>query len=181
MLLYHFIWPHRTPGDPFWLFESQTDRYVDLSLAEFLRPLGIIHFYDASSLHAEISIRPEAIEAFQFQEGDLSSDLVVSVDAAVARGWADHKEQPVDQNAPEADRRNVPDDVISVSASEVDSASSPGGGSSYESYSDTVSSYESSDTEPPASDMSDQSVSPSLSQWDTWSVSESVTQSSLVS
>ena len=81
---------------------------------------------------------------------------MVSMDAAVARGWADHKEQPVDQNAPEADRRNVPDDVISVSASEVDSASSPGGGSSYESYSDTASSYESSDTEPPASDMSDQ-------------------------
>ena len=37
-------------------FESQTDRYVDLSLAEFLRPLGIRHFYDAFSLHAEISI-----------------------------------------------------------------------------------------------------------------------------
>ena len=32
----------------------------------------------------------------------------------MARGWADHQEQPVDQNAPEADRRNVPDDVISV-------------------------------------------------------------------
>ena len=31
------------------------------------------------------------------------------------RGWADHQEQPVDQNAPEADRRNVPEEVISVS------------------------------------------------------------------
>ena len=119
-------------------------------------PLGIRHFYDAFSLHAEVSIRTAAIEAFQFQEGDLSSDLVVSVDPACARGWADHKEQPVDQNAPEADPRNVPDDVISVSASEVDSDSSHGGESSYESYSGTASSYESSDTEPPASEMSDQ-------------------------
>ena len=135
--------------------ESQTNRYVDLSLAGFLRPLGIRHFYDAFGLHAEVSIRTAAIEAFQFQEGDLSSDLVVSVDAACARGWADHKEQPGDQNAPEADLRNVPDDVISVSASEVDSDSSHGGDSSYESYSDTTSSYESSDTESPASEVSD--------------------------
>ena len=39
---------------------------------------------------------------------------MISSEAAVARGWADRQEQPVDQNAPEADRRNVPDDVISV-------------------------------------------------------------------
>ena len=88
----YFVWPHRTQGGSFWLLESQTDRYVDLSLAGFLRPLGIRHFYDAFSLHAEVSIRTAAIEAFHFQEGDLSSDLVVSVDAACARGWADHKE-----------------------------------------------------------------------------------------
>ena len=68
---------------------------------------------------------------------------MVSGEAAVARGWADHQEQPVDQNAPEADRRNVPDDVISVSTSEVDSASSNGGDSSYESYSYTSCSGES--------------------------------------
>ena len=116
----------------------------------------IRHFYDAFSLHAEVSIRAAAIEAFQLQEGDLSGDLLVSVDAAVARGWADHQEQPVDQNAPEPDRRNVPDDVISVSASEVDSDSSHGGDSSYETYNYTASSCESSDTEPPASEMSDQ-------------------------
>ena len=62
----------------------------------------------------------------------------------------------MDQNAPEADRRNVPDDVISVSASEVDRGSPHGGDSSYESYSYHSSSDESSDTEPPASEMSDQ-------------------------
>ena len=60
---------------------------------------------------------------------------MISSKAAVARGWAEHQEQPVDQNAPEADRRNVPDDVISVSASEVDSASSHRDDSSYASYS----------------------------------------------
>ncbi len=37
----YFVWPHRTQGNSFWLLESQTNRYVDLSLAGFLRPLGI--------------------------------------------------------------------------------------------------------------------------------------------
>ena len=147
----YFLWPRRTPGDSFGLLESQTHRYVDLSQAGFLRPLAIRHFYDAFSLHAEVSIRAAAIDAFQFQPSDVSSDLVISSEAAVARGWAEHQEQPVDQNASEADRRNVPDDVISVSASEVDSASSQGDDSSYASYSG-----ESSDTEPPVSEVSDQ-------------------------
>ena len=71
-------------------------------------------------------------------------------------GWADHKEQPVDQNAPEADIRNVPLDVISVSTSEVDSDSSHGDDSSYDSDSDTSSSTDSSGSEPPASEVSDQ-------------------------
>ena len=152
----YFLWPHRTAGDSFWLLESQTHRYVDLSQAGFLRPLGVRHFYDAFSLHAEVSIRAAAIDASQFQQSDLSSDLVISSEAPVARGWAEHQEQPVDQNAPEADRRHVPDDVISVSTSEVDSASSNGDDSSYESYSYTSCSGESSDTEPPVSEVSDQ-------------------------
>ena len=71
----------------------------------------------------------------------MSSDLNISDAAAIARGWAEHREQPVDQLAPEADRRNVPDDVISVSDGEVDSASSHGddssnASSSYASYSE---------------------------------------------
>ena len=53
-------------------------------------------------------------EAFQLQEAEISPDLVLSRAAVVARGWGGHQEQPVDHNAPEADRRNVPDDVISV-------------------------------------------------------------------
>ena len=76
----------------------------------------------------------------------MSSDLLVAADAARARGWADHKEQPVDQNAPEADLRNVPLDVISVSTSELDSDSS----------SDASGSEDSSGSEPPASKVSDQ-------------------------
>ena len=38
--------------------------------------------------------------------------------------WTDHVEQPIAQNAPEADLRNVPIDIISVNSSEVDSESS---------------------------------------------------------
>ena len=106
----YLLWPLRTPEDSFWLLESQTHRYVDLRQAGFLRPLGIRHFYDAFCLRAEVSIRTAAMDAFQFQPGDVSSDLIISSAAAVARGWAEHQEQPVDQNAPEVDRRNVPDD-----------------------------------------------------------------------
>ena len=119
----------------FWLLESQTRQYVDLEQAGFLRPLGLRHFYDAFSLRAEVSIRTAAIAAFQFQPEEVSSDLNISEAAAIARGWAEHQEQPVDQLAPEADLRNVPDDVISVSDSEVDSASSHGDDSSNASYS----------------------------------------------
>ena len=60
---------------------------------------------------AEISIRSAALVAFDLQEDELSSDLILSQAAVVARGWADHQEQPVDQNAPEADRRNVPAEI----------------------------------------------------------------------
>ena len=87
---------------------------------------------------------------------EVSSDLTISTAAAIARGWAEHQEQPVDQHAPEADRRNVPDDVISVSDSEVDSASSHGDESSYASYSYASFSNDSSDSEPPVSEVSDQ-------------------------
>ena len=91
------------------LLESQTHRYVALDQAGFLHPLGLRHFYDGFSLRAGISIRAAALVAFGFQEHELSSDLILSQAAVVARGWADHQEQPVDQNAPEADRRNVPE------------------------------------------------------------------------
>ena len=152
----YFLWPRRTPRDSFWLLESQTHRYVDLQQACFLHPLGIRHFYDAFGLRAEVSIRAAAFAAFQFEPSEVSSDLVISSKAAVARGWAEHQEQPVDQTAPEADRRNVPDEVISVSASEVDSASSHGDDSSYESSSDASYSSDSSGAEPPLSEVSDQ-------------------------
>ena len=98
--------------------ESQTRRYVDPEQAGFLHPLGLCHFYDGFSLRAEVGIRSSALVAFQFQEEDVSSDLVLSQAAVVAKGWADHQEQPVDQTAPEADRRNVPDEIISVSDSD---------------------------------------------------------------
>ena len=147
------LWPVRTQGNSFWLLESQTHRYVDLEHAGFLRPLGIRHFYDGFSLRAVVSIRTAAVDAFQFKPDEVASDLIISTAAAVARGWAEHQEQPVDQHAPEADRRNVPDDVISVRASEVDS---DGDESSYASYSYASYSGDSSASEPPVSEVSDQ-------------------------
>ena len=104
----YLLWPIRTPTGSFCLLESQTQRYVDIEHAGCL-PLGLRHFYGGFSLRAEVSIRVPAPEAFQLE---ISPDLVLSLAAVVARGWGGHQEQPVDHNAPEADRRNVPDDVI---------------------------------------------------------------------
>ena len=150
----YLLWPLRTRAGSFCLLESQTRRYVDLEQAGFLHPLGLRHFYDGFRLRAEVCIRSSALAAFQLQEEDVSSDLVLSQDAVVAKGWADHQEQPVDQTAPEADRRNVPDEVISVSDSEVDHDSTNGGGSSQASGSSTSSEEESSESEPAMSEVS---------------------------
>ena len=150
----YLLWPLRTQTGSFCLLESQTRRYVDIEHAGFLCPLGLRHFYDGFSLRAEVSIRSSALTAFQLQEDDVSIDLVLSRAAVAAKGWAGHQEQPVDQNAPEADRRN--DDVISVSDSEVDHDSSQGCESSYASGSSTSSGEDSSESEPAMSEVSDQ-------------------------
>ena len=69
--------------------------------------------------------------------------------------WTDHVEQPIAQNAPEADLRNVPIDIISVNSSEVDSESSGVDDSSDGEADDASStSSESSGSEPPASEVS---------------------------
>ena len=155
----YLVWPWRTDSNSFFLLESQSRRYVALDEAGFLHPLGLRHFYDGFSLRAEISIRSAALVAFDLHEDELSNDLILSQAAVVDRGWADHQEQPVDQNAPEADRRNVPEEVISVSDGEVDRASTIGGCSSQASCS-TTSSDEDSDTSEPA--MSEVSVQHSM-------------------
>ena len=152
----YLLWPIRTPTGSFCLLESQTQRYVDIEHAGYLHPLGLRHFYDGFSLRAEVSIRVPALEAFQLQEEEISPDLVLSLAAVVARGWGGHQEQPVDHNAPEADRRNVPDDVISVSDSEVDQESSLGEESSYACDSSASEGKDSSDSEPAMSEVSDQ-------------------------
>ena len=59
-------------------------------------------------------------------------------------------------NAPEADRRNVPDDIISVSDGEVDQESSLGEESSCACDSSASEGKESSDSEPAMSEVSDQ-------------------------
>ena len=145
----YLVWPWRTDSNSFFLLESQSRRYVALDQAGFLHPLGLRHFYDGFSLRAGISIRSAALAAFDLHEDELSNDLIVSQAAVVDRGWIDHQEQPVDQNAPEADRRNVPEEVISVSDGEVDRVSTIGGCSSQASCS-TTSSDEDSDTSEPA-------------------------------
>ena len=81
---------------------------------------------------------------------------MLSLAAVVARGWGGHQEQPVDHNAPVADRQNVPDDVISVSVSEVDQESSLGEESSYACDSSASEGKDSSDSEPAMSEVSDQ-------------------------
>ena len=62
----------------------------------------------------------------------------------------------MDHNAPEADGRNVPDDVISVSDGETDQESSLGEESSYACDSSASEGKESSDSEPAMSEVSDQ-------------------------
>ena len=99
-----------------------------------------------------MSIRPAALAAFNLHEDELSTDLIVSQAAVVDRGWIDHQEQPVDQNAPEADRRNVPEEVISVSDGEVDRESTIGGCSSQASCS--TSDEDSDISEPARSEVS---------------------------
>ena len=150
----YLVWPWRTDSNSFFLLESQTRRYVALDQAGFLHPLGLCHFYDGFSLRAEISVRSAALVAFDLHEDELSNDLILSQAAVVDRGWADHQEQPVDQNAPEADRRNVPEEVISVSDGEVDRESTIGGCSSQASCSTTSSDDDSDASEPAMSEVS---------------------------
>ena len=73
------MWPWRTEDNNFFLLESQTHRYVALDKAGFLHPLALRHFYDGFSLRAEVSIRSAALVAFDLQEDELSSDLILSL------------------------------------------------------------------------------------------------------
>ena len=82
----------------FCLLESQTRRYVDIEHADSFAHEGSDIFMMGFSLRAEVSIRSSTLAAFQLQEDDVSSDLVLSRAAAAAIGWSGHQEQPVDQN-----------------------------------------------------------------------------------
>ena len=72
------------------------------------------------------------------------------MDAARRKGWPVHEEQPVDLVAPEADVRNVPEDVISVRGSEVDDASTVTSSNQDDTGSSSDSSDDSSTTDEPA-------------------------------
>ena len=70
--------------------------------------------------------------------------------AARRKGWPVHEEQPIDLVAPEADVRNVPEDVISVRGSEVDDASTVTSSNQDDTGSSSDSSDDSSTTDEPA-------------------------------
>ena len=89
-------------------------------------PLDLHHLMDAFRITAELSsahLREIAVQQLGLLEEEVTADCQVSMNAARRKGWLVHEEQPVDLVAPEADVRNVPEDVISVRGSEVDDAS----------------------------------------------------------
>lgn len=51
---------------------------------------------------------------FDLQETEVLSDLRITPAAVLRKGWGDHQEQPLDQDARAADRQRVPADVISI-------------------------------------------------------------------
>ena len=61
---------------------------------------------------------------FDLQEEELLSDLRITRPAVLRKGWGNHQEQFLDQYARQADRYNVPSDVLCVAEGEV--ASHPG-------------------------------------------------------
>ena len=77
-------------------------------------PLDLHHLMDAFRITAELSsahLREIAVQQLGLSEGEVTADCQVSMDAARRKGWLVHEEQPVDLVAPEADVRNVPEDV----------------------------------------------------------------------
>ena len=121
-------------------------------------PLDLHHLMDAFRITAELSsahLREIAVQQLGLLEEEVTADCQVSMDAARRKGWPVHEEQPVDlvlgtHVAPEADVRNVPEDVISVRGSEVDDASTVTSSNQDDTGSSSDSSDDSSTTDEPA-------------------------------
>ena len=111
----YLMWPERVGSEQsVALLDSQANWWCKLTEVGYMCPLDLHHLMDAFRITAELSsahLREIAVQ--QLPEGEVTADCQVSMDAARRKGWLVHEEQPVDLVAPEADVRNVPEDVIS--------------------------------------------------------------------
>ena len=123
----YLMWPERVGREQsVALLDSQANWWCKLTEAGYMCPLDLHHLMDAFRITAELSsahLREIAVQQLGLLEEEVTADCQVSMNAARRKGWLVHEEQPVDLVAPEADVRNVPEDVISVRGSEVDDAS----------------------------------------------------------
>ena len=124
------MWPCASPtvpplcgpqrdGQSYYLLDTATNDTLQLSKQFSFRPLGIHHFYDSFALVSQVGIREDALVLFDLQQEELLSDLHITRHAVLGKGWGNHQEHFIDQHAQEADRHNVPADVICVAEGEV--------------------------------------------------------------
>ena len=114
----YLVWPQRD-GQSYYLLDTATNDTLQLSEQFSFRPLGIHHFYDSFALVSQVGIREDALVLFDLQQEELLSDLHITRHAVLGKGWGNHQEHFIDQHAQEADRHNVPADVICVAEGEV--------------------------------------------------------------
>ena len=148
------MWPERVGSEQsVALLDSQANWWCKLTEVGYMCPLDLHHLMDAFRITAELSsahLREIAVQQLGLLEEEVTADCQVSMDAARRKGWPVHEEQPVDLVAPEADVRNVPEDVISVRGSEVDDASTVTSSNQDDTGSSSDSSDDSSTTDEPA-------------------------------
>ena len=116
------MWPQRD-GQTYALLDTATNDTLQLSEQYSFRPLGMHHFYDSFAIVSQIGIREDALVLFDLQEEELLSDLRITRQVVLRKRYGNHQEQFLDQYAQEADRYNIPSDVLCVAAGEVASDS----------------------------------------------------------
>ena len=150
----YLMWPERVGSEQsIALLDSQANWWCKLTEVGYMCPLDLHHLMDAFRITAELSsahLREIAVQQLGLLEEEVTADCQVSMAAARRKGWPVHEEQPVDLVAPEADVRNVPEDVISVRGSEVDDASTVTSSNQDDTGSSSDSSDDSSTTDEPA-------------------------------
>ena len=66
----------------FWLLDSTTECYFDLSRTRTFAPIGLEHFYDAFGIEAKRCLKTAATTALSIPEEDIGVDLSLSRTAA---------------------------------------------------------------------------------------------------